>query len=149
MRLLLLAFLALTLGRAEQVCPWLNSATAAGVLDGTVTSTVAHSGVCKFVREGTGTYTLRIEVITMAHLPADFTSWLAQCGPKSTPVRGIGNQAVACDIAEDSEISAQILSRVRERAFLVRVSANKASAQLQTLREQARSVADQVSGNLF
>lgn len=149
MRLFLLVFVALTLGRAEQVCPWLNSATAAGVLGGTVTSTVAQSRICEFIRKGPVTYTLRIEVVTMAHLPSDFTSWLAQCGPKFTPVRGIGNQAVACDIAEDPEVSAQILSRVRERAFLVRVSAKKASTQLQTLCEQARSVADQVSGNLF
>jgi len=145
MRLLLLAFAALTVARAEQICPWLNSATAGGVLGGSVTTTVTHSSVCEFTRGGPVTYTLRIEVTNTA----DFKSWLTQCGLKATPVRGIGNQAVACDLAQDSQVSAQILSRVRDRAFLVRVTANKTSVPLQPLRDQAHSVADQVSGNLF
>ncbi len=145
MRLLLLTFAAATLGRAEQVCPWFNSATASGVLGGSVTTTVTQSSTCEFMRKGPVTYTLRIEVTNTA----DFKSWLAQCGPKPTPVRGIGNQAVACDLTNDSQVSAQILSRVRDRAFLVRVTANKASAPLQPLRDQVHSVADQVSGNLF
>lgn len=145
MRLLLLTFAALTLARAEQICPWLNSATASGVLGGSVTTSVTQSSTCEFIRKGPVTYTLRIEVTNTA----DFKSWLAQCGPKATPVRGIGNQAVACDLTNDSQVSAQILSRVRDRAFLVRVTASKTSASLQPLRDQARSVADQVSGNLF
>ena len=130
---------------AEQICPWLNSATASGVLGGSVTTTLSQSSTCEFIRKGPVTYTLRIEV---SNTP-DFKSWLTQCGPKATPVRGIGNQAVACDLTGDSQVSAQILSRVRDRAFLVRVTASKSSAPLQPLRDQARSVADQVSGNLF
>ncbi|MDQ2713270.1 MAG: hypothetical protein M3Y24_13750 [Acidobacteriota bacterium] len=133
----------------------MNSATAGGVLGGSVTTHVTHSGkdkgdgACEFIRAGSVTYTLRIEVTTMAHVPSDFKSWLAQCGRNSTPVRGIGNEAIACDLTKDSQVSAQILSRVRERAFLVRVTANKSSAPLVPLREQAHSAADQVSGNLF
>lgn len=145
MRLLFVTFAALTLVRAEQICPWLNSATASGVLGGSVTTTVTQSTTCEFVRKGAVTYTLRIEVTNTA----DFKSWLTQCGPKATAVRGIGKQAVACDLTNDSQVSAQILSRVRDRAFLVRVTANKPSAPLQPLRDQAHSVADQVSGNLF
>ncbi len=145
MRLFVLAFAALTVARAEQICPWLNSATAGGVLGGPVTTTVAQPSTCEFIRKGPVTYTLRIEVTNTS----DFKSWLVQCGPKAAPVRGIGNQAVACDLVKDSQVSAQILSRVRDRAFLVRVTANNTSAPLQRLRDQARSVADQVSGNLF
>ncbi len=145
MRLLLVALVTLTLAHAEQICPWLNSATAGGVLGGSVTTSITQSSICEFIRKGPVTYTLRIEVSNTA----DFKSWLTQCGPKATPVRGIGNQAVACDLTNDSQVSAQILSRVRERAFLVRVTANNTSAPLQRLRDQARSVADQVSGNLF
>ncbi|MBV8865928.1 MAG: hypothetical protein JO210_11085 [Acidobacteriaceae bacterium] len=157
MRLLTLTFTALAISpfiaNGEPICPWLSSATAAGVLGGPVTTAVSHSAknkedaTCEFTHQARVTYTLRIEVTTMSHLPTDFTSWLTQCGPNATPVRGIGNQAVACDLKDS--VAAQILSRVRERAFLVRVTANKSSIPLQPLRDQARSVADQVSGNLF
>ncbi len=144
MRILCLALAVATLGRAEQICPWFNSATAAGVLGGPVKATVTQSA-CEFTRQGSVSYTLRIEVTNTV----DFKSWLAQCGPKAIPIRGIGNQAVACDLTNGSQVSAQVLSRVRERAFLVRVSANRPSAPLAPLREQARGVADHVSGNLF
>ncbi len=159
MRLLLLTFAALAISssvaRAEQICPWLNPATAGGVLGGSVTTSVTHAGnnkedgACEFTRQGPVTYTLRIEVTRMAHLPADFTSWLAQCGAKGTPVRGIGNQAIACDLTQAAQLSVQIVSRVRDRAFLVRVTAHKSSAPLQPLREEASNVAELVAGNLF
>ncbi len=140
---------------AEDTCPWLNSATAAGVLGHSVTASVTHpdkdkdDAVCEFTSDAAVPSVLRIEVKTMANPLADFPTWLAQCGSNGTPVRGIGNQAVACAFGKGPNTSEQLISRVRQRALLVRVTVPKASAPRPPLREQASTVAEMVAGNLF
>lgn len=143
------------LSLAQESCPWLNSATAAGVLGHSVTVSVTHPGkskedaVCEFTTEAAVPSVLRIEVETMAHPAADFASWLAQCGAHGTQVRGIGNQAVACPLDKGSSISEQIVSRARDRALLVRVTTKKAVNPRPPLREQASTAAELAAGNLF
>jgi hypothetical protein len=153
--------------RAKETCPWLNDATASGFLDGSVTSTVAFSikdktdanfsntekndAVCEFVRrQGSLVMTLRIEVETM-RAPADsFASYAARCGPHSAPLRAIGNEAIACDLeARKNQVSEQVVSRVRGRAFIVRIISNSDSLDRVVIREKVRNIAEQVAGFLF
>ena len=130
MRVLLLFIAAVSLGRAESACSWLNAATAGGVLGGPVTTSV-KAGVCEFAR---GEFRLRIEV---RKKPAVLS---AKCASKATPLRGIGNEAVACS-AGSAEM---VIGRVRDQRFLVSLRLGNASAG-----ERVRKVAEEVAGSLF
>jgi len=151
----LAAALSSLLSPAEESCPWLTSATAAGILGHSVTVSVTHPGknkdgaVCEFTSGAAVPSALRIEVETMANPAGDFASWLARCGANGVPVRGIGNQAVACPVEKGANISEQIISRVRERALLVRVTTKKTANPRPPLREQADTAAELTAGNLF
>ena len=104
-------------------CPWLNQATAAGVLGGTVT----QAG-CTFAR---GSVELRIEAAK------DFESYAATCRSEPVPLKAIGSEALACR----GEAGEQVVGRVRDRAFLVRITTND--------REKVRKVAEMVAGSMF
>jgi hypothetical protein len=138
MRLLIIAAFLPILAGAQARCPWLNAATASGVLGGTVEMTVTPTS-CEFVRQG---MSLRIEV-TPATAPA------AHCGPGSETIKIIGNQSVACQYPGNPGWSSeQVLGTVRDQFFVVRVSSSDRSM-AKTLREKARKVAEQVAGSLF
>ena len=137
---------------AAETCPWLNPATAGGVLGGAVTSVIvkraaaADDASCDFVRhEGSLALDLRIEVETMRSPTKDFASYAARCHSPAVPLKAIGNEALACS----DEGAEQIVGRVRDRAFLVRISTSDRSAQQSALRDKARKVAEQVAGILF
>lgn len=124
--------------RADEACPWLNAATAGGVLGGEVKSQV-RDGNCVFTHEGSQ---LRIEVQAVT-LPHKLT-----CGPNPTPLKGIGNEAIACGLDEkNGGITEQIAARVRDRAFFVRLTSNNIARA--ALRDKARLAAEQVAGILF
>ncbi len=139
---------------AEATCPFINTATASGILGGKVQVSVvpgpANSGdaVCEFAREGGTASVLRIQVKTMAHWRAEFPPFLAQCGPDPMALRGIGNEAEGCAGTQDGKPYYQIFSRVRERSILVRVTAADPKAGT-LLREQARKVGEAVAGFIF
>jgi hypothetical protein len=145
------------ISRAKQTCPWLNQATAAGFLDGNVTSTVTHSDAnkndanCDFtLRHGSAVTVLRIEVQTMTAPRADFASYVARCGAHFAPLKAIGNEAFACGFdGERKEVSEQVVGRVRDRAFTVRFTSNSRLSDRTVLREKAQKVAEQVAGFLF
>jgi hypothetical protein len=136
--------------RAEAKCPWLNVATAAGVLGGDVQMTVTEpvdpgpvKGVgtamytdqvrmdrfdvtCEFSRKvDSGLYTLNIVVKTMNDFSKEFASFLTHC-ETTTALKGIGNEAVQCAMKADGNSSGiqqeQIIARVRDRAFVLTVS---------------------------
>ena len=146
--LLTAAFLPLICAAGEK-CPWLNSATAAGVLGGAVKSDVTQSA-CEFVRrDGTSELALRIEVETLG-APREFASRAARCGPGAETLKAIGNEAVACTHSGTKGTTAeQVIGRVRNQAFLVRVSTDDRASAPASLREKARKVAEQVAGFLF
>lgn len=134
----------------EESCPWMNAATAGGLLGGEVTATVTHSsknredGNCDFVRRQRSlVYELAIQVETMT--PPEKLS----CGGQSTALKAIGNEAYACSLAKEGEISETVVGRVRDRAFIVRASTNDRSALQSSFREKAKTAAEQVAGNLF
>jgi hypothetical protein len=144
-------------GQAKESCPWLNEATAAGFLDGGVTGTVTHSdknkddGNCDFTRHDKSfTTVLLIEVKTMTGPPASFASYAAQCGSYAAQLKAVGNEAVACGFdGKKRQVSEQVVGRVRDRAFLVRITTNSDLSDRPTLREKAKRVAEQVAGFLF
>jgi hypothetical protein len=139
------------IGPAAEICPWLNAATAGGVLGGPVAVTVTRAKTgddasCGFIRhDGSMVDELRIEVETMLSPAKDFPSYVARCHAPAVPLKAIGNEAQAC-----SDGSAeQVIGRVRDRAFLVRISASGRSPRPDILRDKARKVAEQVAGILF
>jgi|SRR5271163_999848 len=141
--ILALAFLLASIAAAEDRCPWLNAATAGGVLGGDVHFTATQSS-CEFVRQsGALEIALRIEV-------APSNSPHAVCGAGAEPLKAVGNEAQACTYeAKQGWIAEQVVGRVRDQAFLVRISTNDRSAAPKILREKARKVAEQVAGILF
>ncbi len=133
---------------AETGCPWMNAATAGGVLGGGVTETVTKNrddAICVFVRSG---MRLSIDVKTMSDPAKEFPAYLARCGKRANPLRAVGNEAVACMVKEAGGGTAgQVVGRVRTRAFVIRVNGDGLSQA--ALTEKARNVAEQVAGNLF
>ena len=127
-------------------CPWLNAATAGGLLGGgavttsvTQESTNRDDAVCVF---RAGASELRLEVMTIDPPRSAFTAHAAECAENQAPLKGIGNEAVVCGGAG----SAQAVARVRNRIFVVRVTTSGDAA---ALRENARAAAEHVAGNLF
>jgi len=128
---------------AQERCPWLNAATAAGVLGGEARMTVTPAA-CEFVRQETsGVVSLRIEV-TAIDAPH------AHCGSEAERLKAIGNEARACTYeGKPNWIAEQVVGSVRDQAFLVRIATDDHSAMRKALREKARNVAEAVAGSLF
>lgn len=153
---LALAFSMPAVCQTSENCPLLNAATAAGALRGSVTFTVDHSGedktdaTCEFVHnEGAVHSSLRIEVETMKDPSREFTSYRAKCERDATPLRAIGNEALVCSLRRKNQFSEQVVSRVREHAFIVTMSSNIAAREGDELREKTEKIAEQVAGFLF
>lgn len=140
-----LLFLVLPVLGHGATCPWLNAATAGGILGGVATPAVTREtanrddAVCTFTHERSQ---LRVEVMTMDTPHTEFTSHSAQCSVNQEPLKAIGNEAVVCG----GRGSAQVVGRVRTRIFVILLTATGPSEQL---REKAREVAESVAGNLF
>ena len=163
---------------AQARCPWLNAATAAGLLGGEVQMSVtapvdpiADKGAgaasysdqarmdrfdvsCYFTRKtDSNAFTLSIAVKTMADYKKDFAAYLALCGGTTVPLKGIGNEAVQCvgkDLSAAGEEKA--IARVRDRAFVLtvrRAMKPRAGADAEELSDGTRNAAEQVAGSLF
>src|SRR5580700_4360170 len=133
-RSLLLLLLPAIAGAAE-ICPWLNAATAGGVLGGTVAATVTRAKAgddasCAFNRrDGSLVLELRIEVETMLSPAKDFPAYTARCHSASVPLKAIGNEAVVCSNDGSDGHAELVVGRVRDRAFVVRLSTSAHSTQ--------------------
>lgn len=156
--LLGLAMLMPTVCHGQTKCPWINEATARGILGGAVTLTAKVSdhgaGVCEYSRQqGAVVLQLRVTVDIMTDIPKQFPTYLAQCPPKSPPLRAIGNEAVMCSIQSKGEPSSErVVGRVRDQAFVVSVSSSiqdDPSMTQEMRREKVSLVAEQVAGILF
>jgi hypothetical protein len=142
---------------ADAPCPWLNAATASGVLGGEVqSSTVALTpegdGTCRFVfKQASSTFTLSIDVHTMPLPTKTFATYLAQCNGTTLPLTAIGNEAVQCISRSSTSGEEQVIGRVRDRAFVLTINANlaKQSPAKTGLSPETRNVAEQVAGSLF
>jgi hypothetical protein len=140
---------------AEVQCPWLNAATAGGVLGGEVEMNVIAlmpqgDATCDFKRTSES---LHITVHTMT-LPSNaFSAYLAQCDRRITPLKGIGNEAVQCiSKGSTSKNEEEIIGRVRDRIFVIALKTDLIKPTVSTNAEvshEIRNIAEQVAGALF
>jgi hypothetical protein len=145
--LLVLSMFVPSVCHGQAKCPWINEATARGILGGPVILTV------KVSEQGDGFHKLRISVDIMTDIRKQFPTYLAQCPPKSAPLRAIGNEAVICSIqGKGDEYAERVVGRVREQAFVVSVSSSAQDDPTMTQgmrREKTNLMAEQVAGILF
>jgi hypothetical protein len=141
---------------AKEACPWMNDATAGGFLGGNVASVVTHpegnkgDATCEFSLIGQGDLlSLRIEVQTMSDL-SQYAGFRARCGADSESVRAVGNEAVACSAGTSKrQMTEQVVGRVRNRVFIVRIVARAEVLDPTLARDRAEKAAEQVAGILF
>ena len=67
----------------------------------------------------------------------------SQCKSGTEPVKGVGNEAVACDGAASEQL---VVGRVREKVFTLRL---EAAFTRDLLRAKVSAAAEIVSGNLY
>jgi hypothetical protein len=156
--LLVLSMFVPSVCHGQAKCPWINEATARGILGGPVILTVKVSeqgdGFCEYSRQqGDVVHKLRSSVDIMTDIRKQFPTYLAQCPPKSAPLRAIGNEAVICSIqGKGDEYAERVVGRVREQAFVVSVSSSAQDDPTMTQgmrREKTNLMAEQVAGILF
>jgi len=145
--------------RAQTNCPWMNAATAAGILGGPVQERVTHAGknsddaTCNFASHQPGANsTLHIAVITMSNPARDFAAFKQQCGPTPTTLQAIGNEAIECSLDLCGGHSARVVGRVRNRVFVVDLHISSRNGTGSAHHEQleiARHAAEQVSETLY
>jgi hypothetical protein len=149
------AFLSATC-HADSLCPWINKATAFGVLGVSEESPMASvselsATVCNFTyRDGNITRELRITVEQAKDPEQAFNAYKAHCGKDGNSLRAIGNEAVMC--ATNKGQGEQVFSRVRDNVFTITLTTsagNDPTMPRDVLIEKAGLVAEQVSGNLF
>ena len=153
---MVLLFLCATCG-AETHCPWLNEATAAGILNGPVTLEMKKSAetgeVCTFqYLRGTATWSLQIVVRDSGHSREGAKRYESHCISSLVPLRGIGNEAASCAIDTRNYRGEQVIGRVRDLLFIVGIRAGRGHTppvKSEILREKAESVSESVAGNLF
>jgi hypothetical protein len=143
--------------QAQNRCPWLNVATASGVLNGPASLEVekraANETVClfRYQKEGTA-YLLQISVRAQQDVNKGYTLDASQCTSAATQLRAIGNEAILCaDDRKDSH-GDEVIGRVRDSLFTVAISTSSRNDQTMTreaLGEKAQSIAEQVAGALF
>jgi hypothetical protein len=140
--------------RAQSICPWLNAATASGVLGGPATVEVNNTGTCIFrLQNGAGNEVLRISVIETNNpesLGKEMAPHKISCTSSETLLKAIGNEAVLCALDTESSRGEQVVGRVRNRIFTVAISTGRLSEVTRDfLAEKAEEIAKQVAGALF
>jgi hypothetical protein len=132
-----------------------NAKSSAGPMNANPTgASYSKSGLddsdCVFIRRADATRSeMRIEVRTVNESRREFTSRLARCRSNPLPLKAIGNEAQACDLdSKGGQLAEQVVGRVRDRIFLVRINTND-SSMMPSLREKVRQTSELVAGNLF
>ena len=155
---LALVLLVPAVSHAQSKCPWINEATAHGILGGAgnMNANVSDQGfgVCTFSRhQGSAVQELRIKVDLLTDVARQFPTYLEQCPAKSISLRAIGNEAVMCSVqAKDNQYEEIVVGRVRNQAFVVSVSSSVQAdpAMTQEMRsEKAKLLAEHVAGMLY
>ena len=155
--LVLLAFA--TNCHAKNNCPWINEATASGLLGGEAVNefTEASAGqpaVCTITQSGAGfTRTLRITVEVTPGTHARMQTAAQACGKNASPLQAIGNEASICPLdIRNAALSELVVGRVRDQLFTITLSTTLKDDPILTrmaLKEKAYTASEQVAGNLF
>lgn len=159
--LFLCAMLLLThsAARAENHCPWMTEATAAGLIgedvSGMILAERGKPALCTFAeRTNKPMRTFQISVETA---PDGHNQYLAAlrraCGSSSTPLSAIGNEAATCTRDRHGNlIQSLAVGRVRDQIFTVTLSTSVKDDPVLTpamLKMKVGIAAEQVSGSLF
>ncbi|MBW4039559.1 MAG: hypothetical protein HIU91_11925 [Acidobacteria bacterium] len=145
---------------AQSTCPWLNAATASGVLAGPATvevnNTGAGTGSCVFrLLNGASDDTLRIAVTKADHAEdpgGDMKPYESGCTSPKASLRAIGNEAVLCASNKGLARSELVVGRVRANIFTVDINTgtgNGSQATRDVLAAKVEEIARQVAGALF
>lgn len=145
---------------AQAKCPWLNAATAAGVLGGEVKLSVTPPTNlgdvgCEFsLKSAAGIVALRIEVSTLNDPAYEFPVYRSRsCVGTSFPLRAIGNEAYQCiSTITHSGGEDKVIGRVRERAFTLTINrgiTSPSTPKTSELNAETRNTAEQIAGGLF
>lgn len=144
--------------KAENTCPWLNEATASGLLGaqavGSFLAPAGQPAVCAFTQQNGGvTRVLRIEVQTVPDASAHLKALEKSCASDAAPLRAIGNEAISCFQADRAgRPIAEVFGRVRDQVFVIRVTTSQKNDPVLTRNDLQRIIgtaAEQVAGNLF
>ncbi len=157
--LLLCFFLTAVACQAKNDCPWMNEATASGVLGGDATGEFADAAagqpaVCTFTeKDATATRTLVIAIQQASQADTGYKSALDACKAGGMSLQAIGNEAAIC-AADDRKgaLGERVVGRVRDRVFTITLHSSIKGDPLLTresLKSRVTTAAEQVSGNLF
>jgi hypothetical protein len=140
-------------------CPWLNVATATGVLRSSEHSPMAilaqgGKAACDFTyRDATASRELKITVEEVKDAQQAMSAYKARCVSSVTSLRAIGNEAVTCAIeSKGKSHGQQVIGVVRDQIFTVTVmtsAQNDPVMPREALEEKSRSLSEQVAGALF
>ncbi len=144
---------------AKNNCPWINEATAGGLLGGTAVNefteaTAGQPAVCKFTYDGPGVTRTLVVTVEVAAAPRDRLAVVARtCGPDAVPLQAIGNEAQVCmaDVRKAGP-GERVVGRVRDQVFTITLTSTLKSDPLLSrdeLRTRIYTAAEQVAGNLF
>jgi hypothetical protein len=157
--LLAVAFTCSRAARAANDCPWLNEATAAGILDGNATglyvaATPDKPGSCTFTEIASGETHQLIIVVEVAASPHQRMMALEHaCTSPSEPLAAIGNEAVHCAAMPRGKPHGElIIGRVRDQVFTIAITStakNDPVLEPHELAMRSQTAAEEVSGNLF
>jgi hypothetical protein len=144
---------------AKNNCPWINEATAGGIVGGDAVGefTEASAGqpaVCTFTQTGSNfTRTLRITVEVTPDTHARLMSAGQACGKNAAPIQAIGNEASMCALdTRNTGLSELVVGRVRDQLFTITLSTTLKDDLILTrmsLKEKIYTASEQVAGNLF
>jgi hypothetical protein len=140
-------------------CPWLNVATATGVLRSSEHSPMAAlaqggKAACDFTyHDSTASRELNITVEEVKDAQQAMSAYKARCGSHVTALRGIGNEAVTCAVeSKGKSYGQQVIGVVRDQIFTVTVTTSAKKDPVmprEALEERSRNISEQVAGALF
>jgi len=145
---------------AKESCPWINEATASGLLGGDAVGdfTAAADGqpaVCTIVQTGPNfTRTMRVTVDVVPDTHTRLQAAAQACGKNvPAPLQAIGNEASMCALdTRTPGLSELVVGRVRDQLFTITIATTLKDDLILTrmsLKERAYTASEQVAGNLF
>jgi hypothetical protein len=145
--------------QAKNNCPWMNEATASGLLGGDAVGefTDVASGrpaACVFTQAGASfTRGLRITVQVTPDTHLHYETAAQACLKTASPLEAIGNEATMCTLDNRSTgLTQLVVGRVRDQLFTITFNTTLKDDPILTrmsLKERAYTAAEQVAGNLF
>jgi hypothetical protein len=149
--------LASLVSKAESICPWLNEATASGILNSPVDVKVQtagdEGGTCVFSALSQSSMdSLRITVGDVKDTSKSLIFYQSQCTSPQYLLNAIGNEAELCSVDAVHSRREQVVGRVRNKIFVVSINSstnNDSTASKKLLQNKVVSIAEQVAGSLF